>query len=179
MEKGLDYPSIAVMNLRKLTFLVVLVAAWAAILFADNAEQVLSSSAKCDGPDMILEVQLDAVTLSKMAFPFCHAQRGIIAEEPQESLSFYFKPKHAIIWMHESGAVITAMKTKPDQVIDSSIRIWRADADSDWLIVGVSFYSDDKILMNRIHIAHLGKRDRSEIAAGLVLLTYPRKVARN
>ena len=124
---------------------------------------------------MALEVQLDGVTLSKTAFPVCHAERGATVEEPQKALSFSFKPKHAIAWMSGSGITVTPIKTKPNQPIEASVQIWQARADHDWLTIGLSFYSDDGILMNAIHIAHLKRRDRTEIAAGLVVLTCPAK----
>ena len=124
---------------------------------------------------MDLEVQLDGITLFRTAFPVCHAERGATVEEPQKTITFSFRPKHAIAWMNGSGITVTPMKTKPNQLIEGSIQIWQAGADSDWLTIGLSFYSDNRILIHAIHIAHLKKRDRTEIAAGLVVLTCPAK----
>jgi hypothetical protein len=130
---------------------------------------------------MTLEVQLDGVALSKTTFPLRYAQSGTIVEEPQKTISFSFKPKHAILWMRELGSTVTPTTTKPNQVIECSIRMYFMDkanhpgAGSSWLTIRGSFYSDEKILTNAIHIAHPKKRDRSKITTGLVILTYPVK----
>ncbi len=58
-----------------------------------------------------------------------------------------------------------------NQLIDDSF--WQAGADPDALLIGVSFVASDTILMNTIHISHLNKRESSEIAKGLVVVTYP------
>jgi hypothetical protein len=143
---------------------IVVGSAWASILFADTAE-----------PMMTLEVRLDGVTIFKTAFPLCHEQRGTIVEEPQKTLSFFFKPGRAILWMVQKGVTVTPMQTKPNQLIEGSISIWHADAGSSGPTIGASFYSDDRILMRAIHITHPKKRDCSEIATGLLIVTYPEK----
>ncbi|HTY61375.1 MAG TPA: hypothetical protein VMG30_03890 [Acidobacteriota bacterium] len=152
------------MNLQRLTLLAAMVAAWAGTLSADDAERV-----------MILEVQLNGVTLSKTDFKLFDEQRGTIAEEPQKTLSFSFKPEHAILWLVQKGVTVTPVQTKPNQVIECSISIWRPDSDSVLPTISASFSADDRILMRAIHIADPKKRVRSEIATGLVLWTYPPK----
>jgi hypothetical protein len=130
---------------------------------------------------MTLEVQLDGIALSKTTFPLRYAQSGTIVEEPQKTISFSFKPKHAVLWMRELGSTVTPTTTQPNQLIECSIRMYSMDkanhlgAGSSRLTIRGSFYSEDKILTNAIHIAHPKKRDRSEIATGLVILTYPVK----
>ena len=118
------------MNLQRLTFLLIVVAALANTLFADDAERALT-----------LEVQLNGATLSKTAFPLFNTQRGIIVDEPQKTISFSFKPEHAILWMAQKGITVTPMRTKPNQEIECSISIWQADAGSDWLTISASFSS--------------------------------------
>jgi hypothetical protein len=150
--------------MQRLTFLVVFFAALASAPSAEDAERA-----------MILEVQLNGDALSKTSLPLLTAQRGIIVDQPQKTLSFSFKSEHAILWMVQKGITVTPIRTKPNQEIECSISIWQADADSDWPTIGASFFSEDRILTKSIHIAHPKKQDRSEIAAGLVLLTYPAK----
>jgi hypothetical protein len=152
------------MNLQRLTFLVVIVVALANILSAADAERV-----------MTLEVQLNGAVLSKTAFPLLTAQRGIIVGQPQKTISFSFKSEHDILWMIQKGITVTPIRTKPNQEIECSISIWHADADSGWPTISASFFSGDGILTKAIHIAHPKKRDRSEIATGLFILTYPAK----
>jgi hypothetical protein len=51
--------------------------------------------------------------------------------------------------------------------------VWEAGAESDVLLLGVSFSTGDRIVMNTIHIAHPGSPDTTAIADGLLILTYP------
>jgi len=51
----------------------------------------------------------------------------------------------------------------------------RLGPDAGWAAIRGSFYSDDKNLTNAIHIVHSKKRERTEIATGLIMLTYPVK----
>jgi hypothetical protein len=130
---------------------------------------------------MGLEVQLDRTTVFKTTFPVCYAERGTIAEKPRKSISFSFKPQHSILWMRELRHTVLPITTKPNQEIIGSVSTYSIDngkypgANSDWLTIGGSFYSEDKFLVNKIHLAHPNKRDRSEIATGLSILTYPVK----
>jgi hypothetical protein len=59
--------------------------------------------------------------------------------------------------------------TKPNQKIEGAI--WLAGADPNALFLGVSCIANNKIYMNTIHIAHPSRRDVSEIASGLVVIT--------
>ncbi len=152
------------MNLQRMTFLVVIVATLANAPSAADAEQV-----------MTLGVQLNGTAISKTAFPLLTAQRGIIVDQPQKAISFSFKSEHDILWMIQKGITVTPIRTKPNQEIKCSISIWQADADSGWPTISASFFSGDRILTTAIHIAHPKKRDRSEIATGLFILTYPVK----
>jgi hypothetical protein len=130
---------------------------------------------------MVLEVQLDRTTVFKTTFPLCYAERGTIAEKPRKTMSFFIKPQRSILWLRELRHTVTPITTKPNQEIEGSISTYSIDnadhpgRNSNWLTIGGSFYSDDKLIVNRIHLAHPNKRDRSEIATGLLMLTYPLK----
>jgi len=130
---------------------------------------------------MALEVQLDRTTVFKTTYPLCHAERGAIAERPRKTISFSIRPQRSILWMRELRHTVTPITTKPNQEIEVSIWTYSIDhgthpgASSDWIPIGGSFYSDDKLLVNMIHLAHPKRRDRSEIATGLAILTYPVK----
>ena len=128
---------------------------------------------------MALEAQLDGITMFKTTFPLCHAEPGGIAESPRKTFSFSMKPKRSILWMRQLRHTVTPITTKPNQEIQVSIWTYCTDdnkhpgASSGWIAIGGSISSDDKLLRNMIHLAHPKKRDRSEIATGLAVLTYP------
>ena len=130
---------------------------------------------------MALEVQLDRATVFKTTFPLCYAEPGTTSQNPQKSISFSIKPQRSILWMRELRHTVTPITTKPNQEIEVSIWTYSIEdaghpgAGADWLAIGGSFYSDETLLGNMIHLAHPKRRDRSEIATGLVILTYPIK----
>ena len=125
-------------------------------------------------PLMTLELRLDGTKLYKTIFPVDRAKHGAVMEKPQKTFSFLFKPMNAIVWMRGSGVLVQPVKTKPDQEVECSIQIFRPAPDSSWFTVGMSFYSEEKILLHTIHIARPRKRDRSEIATtGITISTYP------
>ena len=53
--------------------------------------------------------------------------------------------------------------------------LWQAEAGVTDLSLGVSVMDKDKqtIFMNKVHVAHPDRRDETEIAAGVVIATYP------
>lgn len=159
------------MNLRRLTFILVNITACVNILLAKDTERVWYWFAKCGGPAMTLEVKLDGTTISKTTFPICHALRDSLTSNngnEQKRIEFPFRSKRTIVW---TGYRDESDETKADELVEGSI--WQAGADPDCLIIGVSFFSGDKILMNTLHIAYPEKRESSEIASGLVISTYP------
>jgi hypothetical protein len=130
---------------------------------------------------MALEIQLDRSTVFKTTFPVSYAESSTIAESPRQTISFSIKPQRSILWMRELRHTVTPIITQPNQEITGSIWTYSVDdgkypgASSDWFAIGGSFSTDHKLLVNRVHVAHPKRRDRSEIAAGLVILTYPVK----
>jgi hypothetical protein len=146
----------------------------AALLVTPRAEEsegpVWSWFATCDGPALGVEVQFDTATLFKSVIPLCQAKRTGPASQGQRtgSIHFLFKPERVIVWEGYRGA---PDKTKAGQVLQ--VDIWQAGADPDDLLLGVSVSDAQTIYMNTIHIAHPSRRDESQIAKGLKLITYP------
>jgi len=144
-------------------------------------EGIPISDKELPGMLMALEVQLDRATVFKTTFPLCYAEPGTTSQNPQKSISFSIKPQRSILWMRELRHTVTPITTKPNQEIEVSIWTYSIEdaghpgAGADWLAIGGSFYSDETLLGNMIHLAHPKRRDRSEIATGLVILTYPIK----
>jgi hypothetical protein len=125
--------------------------------------------ATCGGPAMSLEVKLDGKRLYKSTFPLCRASRKSSESQGESGrVQFYFRPRRAIKW---SGYRDAAETTGADQLIEADL--WQAGADPDDLLIGVSFASGSKIYMNTVVAAHPGHRDRTTVADGLVVTTYP------
>jgi hypothetical protein len=123
----------------------------------------------CGGPAMNLEVRLDQKVLYKSSFPLCRAERSSVHSQGQaRKLHFVFRPRRAIVWQGYREEDDT---TDANQRIEGDI--WLAGADPDALLMGISFSSHDSIYLNTIHIAHPARRDQSEVASGLVVITNP------
>ncbi len=141
-------------------------------------ERLPGMGAERSGISMVLEAQLDGVTAFKTKVPVCRAEPGRIIESPRKTFSFSIKPKRSILWMRELGHTVTPITTKPNQEID--VLIWTyCTEDNDpcgssvSITISGSFSTGEKPLRNMIHLAHPKRRDRSDIATGLSILTYP------
>jgi hypothetical protein len=126
--------------------------------------------AACDGPALHLEVQLDGTTLHESVFPICRADRSSPVSQGQRigKIHFTFTPGRAIVW---EGYRDTRDTTKAGQPLDAEI--WQAGADTDAILMGVSFSDTRYTYANTIHIAHPAGRDKSELATGLTVMTEP------
>jgi hypothetical protein len=159
------------MNLYRAAFLVITAIVCTNAVIARDSEPAWYWFASCGGSEMTIEAQLDGVTISRTIFPICHTLRDSIPiREPQKTIEFSFRPKRSIVW---TGYRDENDETKANKLINGSF--WQAGADPDALLIGVSFIASDRILMNTIHISHTVKRESSEIARGLVIVTYPSK----
>ena len=134
---------------------------------ASQEELVWFWFASCGGPQMKLEVRLDEKIIYQSSFPLCQAKRSSDHSQGQSrQLHFTFNAPRTIVWQGYRDEDNT---TNPNQVIEGDI--WLAGADPDALLLGVSFIAHNTIYMNTIHIAHPTRRDVSEIASGLVIIT--------
>jgi|WetSurSiteA1Bulk_404760.scaffolds.fasta_scaffold02851_2 hypothetical protein len=158
-------------NLHGIVFLLVTALVCTNSVIARDSEQVWYWFVSCGGSELTIEAKLDGVTISRTVFPICHALRDSIpVKEPQKTIEFTFRPNRSIVW---TGYRDEDDETKANQLINGSF--WQAGADPDALLIGVSFDTGDRILMNTIHISYPAKRESSEIAKGLVIVTYPSK----
>ena len=119
---------------------------------------------------MSIEIQLDGSTISRTEFPVCRAERDRPESQGQHigRIRFSFKPSRSIVW---KGYRDEKDVTKAGQTLDADI--WQAGADPDALVIGVSFSDRNAIHMNTIHIAHPTRRDESEVAQGLNVISFP------
>jgi hypothetical protein len=125
--------------------------------------------ATCHGPAMTLEVRLDSASVYQSTFPLCRGDSASGASQGQDArIAFWFEPRRSIIWQGYKDADDT---TRPRRRIEGDI--WEAGADTDDLLLGVSFSTSGRILMHTTHPAHPTRADSTYIAKGLIVLTYP------
>ena len=113
---------------------------------------------------LVLEVTLDGKTIYSSAFPICQRRRSAIKPEPQQRiLEFRFDgvPRRF-------GAQYRATGTEPLEG-----NIWERRGERHALVLGVSFATDQRVLLNTVHIARADSPSRSERVRGLVILTRP------
>jgi hypothetical protein len=123
--------------------------------------------ATCGGPAMKIELRLDKTLLFDATFPLCQASRGSIASQGAEGrMDFVLKAPRAISWegYHDHD------KSSKDDLIE--VNFWLAGSDPDQLAIGASFADAKRILMNGLHLASPYKRSETEMAKGLVVITY-------
>ena len=117
---------------------------------------------------MTVEVDFDRHVISQTSLPVCKSARSNVnAAGEQGTISFSFVAGRPIVWRGYRSDHDT---TRARQRITGDI--WEAGADPDALILGAAFGVRGRITMNTIHIAHPGKADTTQVARGLVVLTY-------
>jgi hypothetical protein len=118
---------------------------------------------------MTLEVRIDDALIEKASFPLCRAAFNSPASQGESArIEFFLSPRRDITW---SGYRDKSERSRAGQALE--FNVWQAGADAEWLTLGVTVTTSDRILMNTVHVAHSDKRDVSTIAKGLTLATYP------
>ena len=141
---------------------------------AADSDSVWFWFASCGGPLMTVEVRLDRHLLSRTTTPLCKATRTSTFEGGEHgTVSFTFVPGRRIVW---EGYRSDHDMTRATERITGDM--WQAGADPGDVLLGVSFMVPSRITMNTIHIAHPTTADTSEVAGGLVVITYPGKPRR-
>jgi hypothetical protein len=106
-----------------------------------------------------LEVKRNDVVIFRSSFPICKMPR---ADHENKVVAFHFKggqPYHA------------EYHTNPSEDIEGNV--WLASGDSDALVLGFSFSTRKRILLNTLHVAKPDSRSTSEIDRGIVVTTFP------
>jgi len=155
---------------RNLVRAILLAGAVASAAHADERADVWAWFASCDNPKMSLEVRLDRKVIYKSTLPICQVERSTVQRQGEHQLlRFSFTPKRAIAWKgyRDDDADTTA----PNQRIEGNV--WLAGSDPDALLLGVTFSMRRTLYMNTVHIAHPFRRDQTEIAPGLFVITEP------
>ena len=113
---------------------------------------------------LALELHFDGKPLHSSVFSICQVRRTEIKPEPQQRvLQFRFDgdPRR---FRSENRATGT-------QPIEGNI--WDAGGERDAILLGVSFSTQQQVLLNTIHVARARSPSRSERIRGLVITTRP------
>ncbi len=119
----------------------------------------------CAGGDsLVLEVTLDGKSIYSSAFPICQRRRSAIKPEPQQRiLEFRFAGV--------PGRFGTRYRATEPEPIEGNI--WERRGERHAILLGVSFATDQRVLLNTVHVARADSPSRSERVRGLVILTRP------
>ena len=154
--------------------LIVVTASLAVWLNAQTApatsEPVWSWFATCGGPTMAVDVHVQGRVIQKLTVPICREGGTGRSSQGQRAgrIDFAFRPQRSINWV---GYRDRDDQTPAGQVLEGSL--WQAGAEPSALVIGVSFKTADRILMNTIHIAYPDRRAESTITEGVTMATYP------
>lgn len=111
---------------------------------------------------MRVNVHLDGKPLYAGSFPACAMRRAdMLNESEQRILRFSFRGKTALF-----GEEFRALGI---QEIEGNI--WRAGGERDAFLLGVSFATTDRVLLNSVHVAEARKASRTTLVGGLVIRT--------
>jgi len=117
-----------------------------------------------DADSLALEVTLDGKSIYSSAFPICRLRRSAIRPEPQQrllELRFDGVPRRF-------GARHPSTEAVPIQG-----HIWEAGSERYAILLGVSFATEEKVLLITVHRARANAASRSERVRGLVITTRP------
>ena len=119
----------------------------------------------CVGTDSLaLEFHVDGKIAYSATFPVCQMRRADIRPEPQQRvLTFHFDAAP-----HRFGSQYRALEPEP-----ITGNIWEADRRQTAVVLGVSFATAERVLLNTRHAARPDRPARSEWIRGLALITRP------
>jgi len=106
-----------------------------------------------------MEVKRNGIVIFHTVIPICQMPR---ADHKWKVLAFSFKG---------GQAYHAEYHTSPTENIEGNI--WLASGDSDALVLGVSFSTKKKILLNTLFVAKPNGKSVSEIDRGIVIRTFP------
>jgi len=137
---------------------------WPGVAFCARRSR-LALVRRCAGGDsLVLEVTLDGKSIYSSAFPICQRRRSAIKPEPQQRiLEFRFAGV--------PGRFGTRYRATEPEPIEGNI--WERRGERHAILLGVSFATDQRVLLNTVHVARADSPSRSERVRGLVILTRP------
>jgi hypothetical protein len=116
------------------------------------------------GDSLKLEFHVDGALVYSSTFPICHVHHSEIKPEPQQRLlTFQFDAAP-----HRFGTQYRA--SEPEPITGS---VWEAGQRRTAVVLGVSFATAERVLLNTRHMARPDSPARSEWIRGLELITRP------
>jgi hypothetical protein len=110
-----------------------------------------------------IEIVLDGKRIHRSSFRVCRMQSPdapLLKEEPEVAFSF------------RSGRVFRGEhSTNPNEMIEANI--WQAGAEPEGLLVGISFSTKSRILLNTVYFANAERATESQLDRSLLIRTYP------
>jgi hypothetical protein len=125
----------------------------------------------CGGPTLTVEILIDKKVVHKTSVSICHTDSDTLrARNESRSIEVRLTPTRDITWSGYRDLPEVAPAGRP-----LTLSLWQVEAGVTDLSIGVSAMDKDKqnIYMNKVHVAHPDRRDETEIAAGVVVATFP------
>jgi hypothetical protein len=117
----------------------------------------------CEKKYLELEVLLNGRLIHRSSFAICRVIERPGTADGQDRIQVFSFP---------GGHVFQGkLKTARTQAIEGNV--WQAGADPDAILLGLTFSSSNRLLLNTIHVAKPDKESISEIDRGLNVRTYP------
>lgn len=116
-----------------------------------------------NGKIMGVNVVVDGRTVYRSRFRTCQIERtNATTEKQHDKKTFRFSGGH------------TFQNTHPTSNAESvEGNIWQAGAETDGILLGISFVAHDQVLLNTMHLVKPGKSTQSTLDRGVVIETYP------
>ncbi len=131
---------------------------------ATQAERVWFWSGDCPNENtMGLKIIVDDQTVYRSTFRTCQMKRTNAAAEKQHGKKvFRFSGGHTFQNTHPTAKAESIQGT-----------IWQAGAETDGILLGISFVAHDQVLLNTMHLVKPDKPTQSTLDRGVVIKTYP------
>jgi hypothetical protein len=124
-----------------------------------NRDMVWTWSKHCDGEHRIgVTVRLGSKVLYRGVLPICRGSRNV---------------ENGRADFHFAGGHIFQGEYRTDSTDSIEGEIWQAGGDPGDLILGISFATSKRILLNTVHVARPDKETSSELDNGLFIATDP------
>jgi hypothetical protein len=112
---------------------------------------------------LALRILLDGKSIYRSSFHVCRVRSGDVPrlkERPEIAFSFRGGP----VFQGEHP-------TSPKEMVEVSI--WQAGSEPDGLLLGISFSTNGRVLLNTLHLVEADRASESQLDRGLLVRTYP------
>lgn len=129
---------------------------------SSDGAAVWSWSGECPNSMVAVQIVIKGRTVYRSNFRACKTQlSGANTEREQGRLIFRFSGGHTFQ---------DTYRTVKSEKIEGNI--WQAGADSDAILLGVSFVTHRQVLLNTIHVVKPGRPTQSMLDRDLLMRTY-------